>query len=53
MSHSSPPGSRRNRRVQVQAFIDTLTGTGFPCSCRIYMHEASPRYSAYQCAKYR
>lgn len=42
MSHSSPPGSRRTRRAQAQAFIDTLTGTDFPRSLRIYIQGQHP-----------
>lgn len=42
MSHSSPPGSRRTRRAQAQAFIDTLTGTDFPRSRRIYIQGQPP-----------
>lgn len=42
MSHSSAPGSRRTRRAQAQAFIDTLTGTDFPRSRRIYIQGQHP-----------
>ncbi|CAJ0995696.1 phosphomethylpyrimidine synthase ThiC [Sodalis praecaptivus] len=42
MSSSAPPVSRRTSRAQAQAFIDTLKGTDFPRSRRIYLQGQHP-----------